>query len=116
VGHAGFEDVEGGAAHDFEGERAVRGAVGDAQGRLVEHHLGVADQRVHPRLIANVALDQVDAAALERAGKVGRPAADHVVDDRDLGRVVGEKLSTICDPTKPAPPVTRTRLPASVLG
>ena len=66
--------------------------MGDAQRRLVEDGVAAGDEPAHQRLVADVAVDELDLAALQRAGEVADAAADHVVDDDDLAGAEGDEL------------------------
>ena len=67
------------------------GAVGDAQGRLVEDQIAASHQLAHQPPVADVALDQLHAAAAQRIGQVRRPAAHHVVDGDDAAAAGGHQ-------------------------
>jgi hypothetical protein len=80
-----LEQVEGRVDHHLHRQPGLGGAMGDAQCRLVEDGVDPVDQPGHDRAVADVEIDQADAAAGHRPRQVFRPAADHVVDNDDLG-------------------------------
>ncbi len=51
-------EFEGGVRHALEAEPGLLGAVGDPQGGLMEHEVGVGQEPAHQLRIADVALDE----------------------------------------------------------
>ena len=85
--HRRFQDVERTVDHHLERCPRLLGALSDADGRLVEDHVGAAHETGQQRTVANVAFDQLHTARRERRRQVVAPAPDEVVEHDDLGHV-----------------------------
>ena len=84
----GVDDVERAVVHHFHGFARIGGAGGDADGGHVDDRVHAFGDLVDQVLVADVALDELDALVLERVLEVAGRAAGHVVQDHDLGRLL----------------------------
>ena len=88
----GLDDLVGAVNEDLKSEPRLRGALGDPDGRLVEHQVDPGHESGHQRAVPDVALDDPDGPRAERPGEVLPPAPDEVVEDDDLGGAGRDEL------------------------
>ena len=88
----GLDDLVGAVDQYLNREPGLGGALGDPDGRLVEHDVDARHQRPDQLPVPDVAVDNPDLPGPKRPGQVLRPAADEVVEDHDLVGARGRQL------------------------
>ena len=92
-GHGGFEHVEGAGGQHIMGEARTFGALGDADGGLMEHDIDTGHGFSQQLGIANITGDDGEGRHGVGEGQVLDPPTDEVVVDDDFGRgLIGDKV------------------------